>query len=202
MKTKLYLGMLCLTACVTHTTADAQNWRPVAIKTNLLYDATITPNIGLEVPTFKKQTAQLFYGLNAWQFADGKQAKHWMLMPEYRWWMCAPMSGHFVGVHAFGGQFSAANLNLPVPGAFFGGDNLGRELRQHRYEGQFLGAGFTYGYQWILSRHWNLEAEAGVGYAHAWYRKYPHCECSNLQKKGGTNYVGLTKLGLSLMYVF
>lgn len=202
MKRNLHLAVLSILALVTCTVAKAQNAHPVAIKTNLLYDATTTPNIGLEFSTFKKQTAQVFYGLNAWDFADGKQAKHWVLMPEYRWWMCSRMNGHFVGVHAFGGEFSAANIDVPVPGAFFGGDNLRSELRNNRYEGQFLGAGFTYGYQWILSRHWNLEAEAGVGIAHAWYDKYPCSECGYLMKTGGTNYAGLTKLGLSLMYVF
>lgn len=202
MKCKFYLGVLCLAASAASTTAKAQNWQPVAVKTNLLYDATTTPNIGLEISTCKKQTAQIFYGLNAWTFSDGRKAKHWVLMPEYRWWMCSRMNGHFLGVHAFGGEFSAANVNLPVPGAFFAGDNLRSELRNNRYEGQFLGAGFTYGYQWILSRHWNLEAEAGIGYAHAWYNKYPCSECGFLMKTGGTNYVGLTKLGISLMYVF
>lgn len=202
MKIKLKLAVLCLLANAAIFSASAQNIGPVAIKTNLLYDATTTPNIGLEIPTFSKQTAQIFYGLNAWSFANGKQAKHWVLMPEYRWWMCSRMNGHFVGVHAFGGEFSAANVNLPFPGAFFGGDNLRSELRHNRYEGQFLGAGFTYGYQWILSRHWNLEAEAGIGIGHAWYDKYPCSECGYLMKSGGTNYAGLTKLGLSLMYVF
>lgn len=201
-KKKLYLGVFCLLANAAIFSADAQNIRSVGIKTNLIYDATTTPNIGLEIPTFEKQTAQIFYGLNAWSFADGKQAKHWMLMPEYRWWMCSRMNGHFLGVHAFGGEFSAANVNLPLPGTFFAGDNLRSQLRDRRYEGQFLGAGFTYGYQWILSRHWNLEAEAGLGYAHVWYDKYPCSECGYLMKSGGTNYVGLTKLGLSLMYVF
>lgn len=202
MKSYLYVGVFCLAANAATFTAEAQNIGPVGIKTNLLYDATTTPNIGLEISTCKKQTAQIFYGLNAWTFADGKRAKHWVLMPEYRWWMCSRMNGHFVGVHAFGGEFAAANVNLPVPGVFFAGDNLRSQLRDNRYEGQFLGAGFTYGYQWILSRHWNLEAEAGIGYAHAWYDKYPCGECGFLQKSGGTNYVGLTKLGLSLMYVF
>ena len=70
-----------------------------------------------------------------------------------------------------GGEFNAANMNIPVPGAFFGGDNLRSGVRDYRYQGSFLGAGATYGYQWILSRHWNIEAEVGVGYAHVWVRQ-------------------------------
>lgn len=174
----------------------------VAVKTNLLNDALTTPNLGIELATGKKQTFQLFYGLNPWKFSDNRQAKHWVLMPEYRWWMCSRMNGHFIGVHALGGEFNAGKINAPVPGAFFNGENLAKGVKDYRYEGQYLGAGFTYGYQWILSRHWNLEAEAGVGVVHAWYDKYPCYECGALLNSGQTNYLGLTKLGLSLMYVF
>lgn len=186
-------------AMVCGSTAFAQK---VAIKTNLLNDVLTTPNLGVEVATAKKQTAQLFYGINPWNFGDGRQAKHWVLMPEYRWWMCSKFNGHFVGVHALGGEFNAAKLNAPVPGVFFGGDNLTKTVKDNRVEGAFLGAGFTYGYQWILAKHWNLEAEAGVGYAHMWNQKYPACECGTPDPKGHTNYVGLTKLGVSLLYVF
>lgn len=193
------LYFFCAASAVS---AEAQNVRPVALKTNLVYDAATSPNIGIELGTTRRQTAQLFYGLNAWNYSDGSRAKHWVIMPEYRWWTCSRMNGHFVGVHAFGGEFSARSITHPFPGVFFAGDNLAKELENSRYEGQFLGAGFTYGYQWILSKHWNLEAEAGIGAAHVWYDKYPCGECGYLQKEGGTNYVGLTKLGLSLMYVF
>ena len=40
----------------------------VALKTNLLYDATATPNIGMEIGVGKKHSLQAFYGLNPWKF--------------------------------------------------------------------------------------------------------------------------------------
>lgn len=178
----------------------------VSVKTNLLYGATTTPNLGVEAAIGHKQTIQLFYGLNAWEF-DSKskgtrQAKHWLLMPEYRWWTCTVFNGWFVGVHAMGGEFNAGNVNLPLPGAFFGGDNLQKEVRDYRYEGKYLGGGITGGYQWILGRHWNLEAELGLGYDHIWYDKYPCAECGTRLDKSSTNYLGITKLGLSILYLF
>lgn len=198
-KQRLLSMLLVSAAMACGSSAFAQN---VALKTNLLNDALTTPNLGIEVATGKKQTFNLVYGLNAWEYGSGRQAKHWVLMPEYRWWMCTRMNGHFLGVHALGGEFNAGNINAPVPGFFFAGDNIAKGIKDHRYEGKFLGAGFTYGYQWILSRHWNLEAEAGVGYAHVWNDKFRCSECGALEKSGQTNYFGLTKLGLSLMYVF
>ena len=174
----------------------------VAIKTNLLYDATTTPNLGVEVATDSQHTLNLVYGLNPWNFGDGKKAKHWVLQPEFRWWPCTAFNGHFFGVHLMGGQFNAAKVDIPVPGFFFSGDNLRTGVKDARYQAWYAGAGVTYGYQWILARHLNLEAEVGIGYNHAWYEKYPCAECGTLLKKGGANYVGLTKLGLSLEYIF
>lgn len=178
----------------------------LAIKTNLLYDATTTPNLGAELRVSDRSTVNLVYGYNPWSFSSqshGKRyAKHWMLMPEYRWWLCSPYNGHFFGVHAFGGEMNAQNVSLALPGGFFGGDNLIKEVKNHRYQGGFAGVGATYGYQWTLGRHWNLEAEVGVGYGHVWYDKYNCGECGIKDKNGQTNYAGITKLGLSIMYIF
>lgn len=199
---KLFLALALFSGCVINSNVQAQ----VAVKTNLLYDATTTPNIGMEFGLGRRSTAQLFYGINPWEFNSTthgtRMAKHWLLMPEYRWWPCSKFNGHFIGVHAMGGQFNASNVALPMPGKFFGGDNLTKEVRNHSYEGAFLGAGFTYGYQWILNRHFNLEAEAGIGYNRVWYDKYMCGECGAKIGDGNTNYVGLTKLGISLIYLF
>ena len=174
-----------------------------AAKTNLLYDATTTPNLGVELGVGSRNTVSLVYGLNQWKFAHGsRKAMHWVLMPEYRWWTCSKFDGHFFGVHAMGGQFNAANMNIPFPGAFFGGENIAKGLRDNRYEGWYAGGGVTYGYQWVLSRHWNLEAEVGVGYNYVNYKKFRCAECGGKIGEGHTNYVGVTKLGLSFIYIF
>lgn len=176
-----------------------------AVKSNLLYDATTTPNLGVEFGVAQQQTINVTYGLNAWDFkrhGEKSMAKHWVVQPEWRWWFCSKFAGHFIGVHAMGGEFNAANAALPIPGFFFGGENLTKQVRNMRCQGAFAGVGATYGYQYPLSRHWNLEAEIGVGYNHAWYSRYACGDCGGRLKKGGTNYAGLTKLGLSIMYLF
>lgn len=166
----------------------------VALKTNLLYDATATPNLGLELGVGRKSTVQMFYGLNPWKFSETKQMRHWMLMPEYRWWTCQKFNGHFFGVHAMGGQFNAQGIKLP-----FG---LLSGLKDHRYEGWFAGGGLTYGYQWILSRHWNFEASVGVGYDYIKYKKFECGTCGPQSADKHTHYFGPTKAVLSLVYLF
>lgn len=183
---------------VTSLAASSQ----VAVKTNVLYDATTTPNLGVEFAINRKNTLNVTYGYNPWTFNDGRKLKHWVLQPEFRWWLCTAFNGSFIGVHAMTGQFNAAKVNIPIPGAFFAGDNLQKMARDYRVEGVFGGVGATYGYQWILSRHVNIEAEAGVGYNHVVYRQYPCATCGKRIKSASTNYVGLTKLGLSILYLF
>jgi len=177
-----------------------------AVKTNLLYDATTTPNLGAEYGFNTKHSVNLVYGLNPWEFSSDKfgkrYAKHWVVMPEYRWWHCSVFNGSFIGVHAMGGQFNAGSVDLWLPGGFFNGDNIVKEASDKRYEGNFIGLGFTYGYQYMLSRHWNLEAEIGVGYDYVWYDKFRCGECGAKVDKGHTNYIGITKIGLSVIYIF
>lgn len=197
---KIFYSIVIFMAVALSTSAQ------VAVKTNLLYDATTTPNLGVEVGLGGKSTLNLVYGLNPWKFNSDthgtRYAKHWVVMPEYRWWPCSRFNGHFLGVHLFGGQMNAANVSLPVPGFFFSGANVAKGVRTDRYQGEFIGAGVTYGYQWPLSRHWNLEAEIGAGYGHLWYDRYPCGVCGVRISKGNTNYAGITKLGLSILYVF
>lgn len=204
MTNRRFWRALCVAIAILSATASQA--QEVALKTNLLYDATTTPNLGIEVGVGRRNTIQLFYGVNPWTFkSDSKgdrKVKHWLLMPEYRRWMCSNMSGLFFGIHAMGGQFNAGNVDLPIPGAFFKGGNLGKMIKDSRVEGAFAGGGLTVGYQWILSRHWNIEAEVGAGYNHIWYDQYPCGECGKKIADGTSNYVGMTKLGLSLMYVF
>lgn len=195
-KTGLALAKVCVVLAMLFagaTTANAQSGQ-VALKTNLLYDATTTPNLGLEVTTGRKQSAQVFYGLNPWKFDNGKKIRHWLINPEYRWWFCHTMNGSFIGVHALGGEFNAGGVKLPF--------NAWPELEDHRYEGWYVGGGVSYGYQWPLSKHWNFEAAVGVGYVYIDYKKFECGECGTEKFDGHKNYFGPTKLALSLMYLF
>jgi len=175
-------------------TAHAQQ---VALKTNLLYDATTTPNLGLEVGVGRKGSVQLFYGLNPWKFGHGddmKYVKHWVLNPEYRHWFCHRFNGSFIGIHAFGGQYDAANVKMPL--------GWWSELQDHRFEGWFIGGGVSYGYQFVLSEHWNLEAAIGLGAAYIDYDKFACGVCGKKLDDGHKTYIGPTKAALSLLYMF
>lgn len=169
--------------------------RQFGIKTNLLYWATTTPNLGVEMAVGKKHTAQVFFGLNPWKQSGGDHSslRHWMVMPEYRYWFNQNFDGWFLGAHALGGQYNVGGVKFP-----FG---LLKGLRNHRYEGWYAGGGITAGKQWYLSKHWNLEASLGLGYIHTKYDKFECGTCGQKLKSAHKNYVGPTKMALSLIYL-
>ena len=60
---------------------------------------------------------------------------------------------------------------------------------------------FSYGYQWIISKRWSMEATVGVGYARLKYDKYARGDGGEKLGHNTRNYFGPTKIGLSFIYV-
>ena len=54
----------------------------VALKSNLLYDATTTMNLGLEIGLVRKWTLDIPVNYNPWKLSDGKRLRHWGIQPE------------------------------------------------------------------------------------------------------------------------
>ena len=192
MRTKLCIFMML--ALLLSTNGKAQE---VAVKTNVLYDATATINLGAEFGLARRWTLDVSGNLNAWDMSHGRKWKHWMLQPEARYWLCDRFIGHFFGAHLHGGQYNVGNLDNGIK--FLGTDFS--KLSDSRYQGWFVGAGVGYGYSWVLDRHWNLEAELGLGYSYTRYEKYPCAECGSRLKSDTRNYFGPTKVGISLIYL-
>ena len=71
-----------------------------------------------------------------------------------------------------------------------------------RFKGHFYGLGVSYGYQWILAKHWNLEGNIGVGYARVKYEQFECKTCGEKVSEGHKNYLGPTKAAISLIYLF
>ena len=180
------------------TSFGAVNSRETALKTNLLYDATATVNIGLEQAIAPKWSIDLSGNLNAWNMHDGARWKHWLVQPEARYWFCQALDGHFLAAHLVGGQYNVGSWS---DGGLW--NIKSAKLANNRYQGWFVGAGIGYGYSWMLAKHWNLEAEIAVGYAYSRYDRFECEECGReIESKRNHHYVGPTKAAISLVYVF
>lgn len=170
-----------------------------AVKTNILSDAFLNVNAGVETGVVPKWTLGVTGEFNGWSLSHGRRWKHWAVQPEARYWLCDRFSGHFFGVHAHGGQFNIGGFDGRLN--FLGTD--ARKLKDTRYQGWFVGAGVTYGYAWILNRHWNMEAEIGAGYSYTRYDRFRCVGCGKKIESGKTHhYVGPTKVGINLVYLF
>lgn len=170
----------------------------VGIKSNLLYDALLSPNLGVEVGLSPHWSVELSGNFNDWS-VGGHLWKHWFVQPEARYWLCERFGGHFLAFHAIAGEYNFGKLKNSFK--FLGSDFSG--LSDRRYQGWGAGLGVGYGYTWMLSRHWSIEAEIGVGWIYTKYDTYPCKNCGTRLETGMThNYVGPTKAAVNLIYVF
>ncbi len=97
------------------------NAQRVALKSNLIDWATLSPNLAMEVRLNQKFTLDISATTHPFSFtiADIK-ATHFRLQPELRYWFNRPMARHFVGVGLLGGLY-----NLRVKEHFYEGDIWG-----------------------------------------------------------------------------
>ena len=163
-----------------------------AIKTNALYWATSTPNLGFEVALAKKLTLDVSGNYNPWKFSKDRQIKHWLVQPELRYWLCERFNGHFFGLHAGYTEYNISNVRIPFRPA---------SSKDHRYQGWGAGVGISYGYSWIIGRRWDLEATGGGGYVYTDYDKYDCVTCGTFRGTNTKHYFGPTKIGISFVYI-
>lgn len=161
-------------------TANAQR---VALKTNAIDWITMSPNLSVEARLSSKLTLQMAFAANPFNISIADTStKNYRVEPELRYWFNRPMARHFVALSA-----TAAAFNL-------------RHADRH-FIGDAVGAGVSYGYALVLSNHWNIEFEAGVGMAHIKAFDY-HGEERPAQKNYSHFKLVPIRLGLSFSYIF
>lgn len=174
----------------------------LSLKTNLLYAATLTPNLALEVGLGRKITLEVSAGYNGWgNFWDfgtdpnvaTRQLDHILGKAEGRWWFRERFDGHFLGVHALYADYKINGMEVPL---LFEKD--------YRYNGNAVGAGLSWGYVLRWSDRFGVEFNFGVGVVSMRYDKYLcTTDCSggaevyNYRK----TYFGPTSVGVKLFFM-
>mgnify|MGYP003301541639 CR=1 FL=1 len=195
MKVRLILAMTAIMLFAGRTTASGQDF---ALKTNVLYDATATVNLGAEIGLAPKWTLDLSGNFNGWSKDNHTKWKHWMVQPEARYWFCDRFSRHFLGVHAIAGAFNFGGIKNNI--SFLGSDFS--VLTNKRYQGYAYGGGVAYGFAFMLSKNLNLELEAGFGYMYLDYDIFDCGYCGRRIGNGGHHYIGPTKAAVNLVFIF
>ena len=189
---KVFLSIFVLTIIFQHVSAQ-----DIMLKTNLLYaGATFTPNIGAEIRLNNRYTLDLRGAYNPWNLKgdqdNNRKLVHWMAQAELRYWTCRSFDGHFFGVHLLASQYNVGQRKLDFL--------FGKDSKDYRFQGYALGAGVSYGYQWLLGKNWSLEATIGIGAAYMDHDKYECQTCGKLEDTVQRLYIGPTRLGLNLIY--
>lgn len=174
----------------------AKNKRPLfALKTNLLFDVAMMPNIEIEVPIGKRWSINGEYMFPWWLF-DGDKYSMQILMGglEGRYWLGSHqkrensevLTGHFFGLYAGGGKYDL-------------------QWKENGYQGEFfIAAGISYGWATRIARNLHLEFNIGIGMLRTDYRHYharDNYQTLLWQENGKYTWFGPTKAKLSLVWL-
>jgi hypothetical protein len=164
-----------------------------ALKTNLLYGATTTPNVGAEFRLNNRLTLDISTGWNPFVYSNNKKFAHWMIQPTLRYWLQeTPFNGHFVGGSLMYSFFNVGGLDLP--------GNIIPALVNHRFQGDAYSVSLQYGHQWQLSPRWGIETSLNVGYMYLDYQKFECERCGEFIGAETKHYFGPTNASVSLIY--
>lgn len=173
-------GLLIALSFVCAPRMEAQR---VALKTNTIDWVALSPNLGVEARLSRRLSLQLAIAANPFTFPvfDTKWTS-FRVEPELRYWFNRPMARHFVAL-----SMTAATFNF--------------RHAQRYFQGDAVAAGISYGYALVLSNHWNMEAEVGVGLAHVSAYNYKAGERPKSKNFSRALPVPV-RLGLSFSYIF
>ena len=179
----VWVLLLCL-ACGGRLCAQQ-----LALKTNALMWAAMTPNIEMELVTGEHSSvsASVFGHKNPW----GVESKLIGFQPEFRYWFNGrPMIREYIGIAAVGATYKS-------------------HLRSRIYDGDAVGLGLTMGYVLPLGSRFNVEFYGGFGAVAFWQKRYyPNDLYDDAYVDGNvqTNSHGYKlfpiKLGVSFSYIF
>lgn len=189
--------------CPSPIQGEMRYRRPLALKTNLLFDLATLLNIEVEMPLSKRWSVCGEWMFPWWlcekkqravEILSGNLEMRYYLKPNYRKQDASlgehnPLSGWFVGVYGGAGLYDL-------------------EWGKEGYQGEFfIATGISAGYVQPLSRSLSMEYSLGIGYLKTDYRHY-EARFSNVdnrwhlirQQNGSYSWFGPTKIKVSLIW--
>ena len=177
-------------------------WKPVvAVKSNLLFDAVLCPNLELEFPIGWSRWSIMAEWWTPWYrwHGNGRHNRSYELLTlgaEVRYWLSKRkddcprlLRGHFIGAYAASGKYDIQK----------GGDD-----DHEGWQGEYSSFGLTYGYSAFLGKHWRLELSLSGGYVGGPQRYYHGMfddEHLIWQRNKNLRYFGPTKAKVSISYL-
>ena len=163
----------------------------MTIGNNLLYDATLTPNLRIGIRLAEHWSAGLTAGYRPWPTDDETNTKwrHLLLSPDVRYWFKGVNTGHFIGGNLIYAHYNIANVDPIIY-------NAAKDIRR---QGDLGAVGAFYGYSWPLGRYWNIEAQIGAAVAYTKYSAYACGHCGK-KLKDDSKVLLMPQAALSVVY--
>jgi hypothetical protein len=166
-----------------------------AIRNNLLYDATLTPNLGVDFRVDSLWTVGGLVGVNAWDIdkSANKKWRHLLVSANVRRYLGDSLyHKRYVEGNLIYSHFNVGNTKIP-----FG---LYNAVKNRRLQGDLFALGAKYGYSWILARDWRIDAEAGIAVGYAWFKEYECPTCGQFIGNDCRIFL-LPQLGINVVYI-
>jgi hypothetical protein len=167
------------------------------LRTNLLYDAALIPNLGLEFSLGRGWSLATNW---AWAWWSRRQSnRYWRVFGgefNLRRWFGSrkPLTGHHIGVYA---EALTYDIMLTSDHGYLGGCPGGGMLCHPSWN-----IGAEYGYACPIARRWNLDFTLGLGYFWGNYYQYTAIDTHYVwQGTKQKRWLGPTKAEVSLVWL-
>ena len=169
----------------------------LALKTNLVYDALLLPNLTAEIYLGRKWSLAIEGNWSWWNFdkpiqnlwyhriqAAGAELRYWVKSPY-------PLQGHAIGLYSLIGNYDVRLFTE-------------NEDSKGYLSNQSWSAGLSYAYSMPIAHKFNLEFGLALGYVGGRYYQYDYCMRHEQWEQKAINnrrYFGPTRVGVSLVWL-
>lgn len=164
----------------------------IAIRSNILYDAILIPNIGVELACVDKMSF-LLEATGSWN-ASYYEGRYFYLARnitgELRWWFrqpsSVPLRGHYLGFYVMGSGYKVQHNNNSY------------------VHNKSFGMGFSYGYSFALAKRLNLDLGVSVGFHDGNFASYKYDSARgrySISNSDNSYWFGPTKAQISLVWL-
>lgn len=182
MSIKIKFIMVAILLIAAKTSVHAQR---VALTSNLLEDAVLTPNIGVDIVVADRQSITFDASFAPYKLSEQFHNKRMTFRAGYKYWFNQALYAHYIGVDAVA---SSSDVGL------------GR----NKFRDEYIGLGIGYGYSFIIGKKLNIVPGFGIGLAYGnSYEGHDHMNSGQAVHAVATPGFKpiLTRLSVTIQYI-
>ena len=134
----LILAAICMIIAVN---CNAQR---LAVSTNAVYWAMLSPNMNVEFALSRHSSVSIEAAALPWNISDKNSIAHITVSPDYKYWFNMPFFGHYAGINALYSSYQQVK-------------------NSETKTGNIVALGANYGYAFLINRRFNVVPNIGIG---------------------------------------